>query len=52
MTCAAFSKLKAHLRKAAKGTTYGLQDAIGRIVERYSSRECANDFATAGYDAY
>lgn len=38
MTDAAFSKLKAHLRKAAKGTTHGLRDAIGRIVDLYSSR--------------
>jgi transposase len=37
----AFSKLKAHLRKAA----------IGRILDLYSPDECANYFANAGYDA-
>lgn len=47
----AFSKLKAHLRKAAERTIHGLWDAIGRIVDLYSPHECANYFAAAGYDA-
>ena len=47
----AFSKLKAHLRKAAERTIHGLWDAIGRIVDLYSSQECSNYFAAAGYDA-
>ena len=34
----AFSKLKAHLRKAAERTINGLWDAIGRIVDLYSPR--------------
>ncbi|WP_242153870.1 IS630 family transposase [Sphingomonas sp. BAUL-RG-20F-R05-02] len=47
----AFSKLKAHLRKAAERTIHGLWDAIGRIVDLYSPQECSNYFAAAGYDA-
>lgn len=47
----AFSKLKAHLRKAAERTIHGLWNAIGRIVNLYSPQECSNYFAAAGYDA-
>ena len=47
----AFSKLKAHLRKAAERTIHGLWDAIGRILDLYSTQECANYFANAGYHA-
>lgn len=47
----AFSKLKAHLHKAAERTIHGLWDAIGRILDLYPSQECANYFANAGYDA-
>ena len=47
----AFSKLKAHLRKAAERTIHGLWDAIGRILDLYSPQECASYFASAGYDA-
>ncbi len=47
----AFSKLKAHLRKAAERTIHGLWNAIGRIVDLYSPQECSNYFAAAGYDA-
>jgi transposase len=47
----AFSKLKAHLRKAAERTIHGLWDAIGHIVDLYSPQECSNYFAAAGYDA-
>jgi transposase len=47
----AFSKLKAHLRKAAKRTIHGLWNAIGRIVDLYSPQGCSNYFAAAGYDA-
>lgn len=46
----AFSKLKAHLRKAAERTVDGLWRAIGRIVDLYTPTECANFFAAAGYD--
>ena len=46
----AFSKLKAHLRKAAERTIHGLWNAIGRILDLYPPQECANYFANAGYD--
>lgn len=48
----AFSKLKAHLRKATERTIHGLWDAIGRILDLYSPQECANYFANSSYDAY
>ena len=47
----AFSKLKAHLRKAAERTIHDLWDAIGRILDLYSPQECANYFTACGYDA-
>lgn len=47
----AFSKLKAHLRKAVDRTIHRLWDAIGRIVDLYSPQECSIYFASAGYDA-
>ncbi len=47
----AFSKLKAHLRKAAERTIRGLWDAIGRILNLYSPQKCANSFAACGYHA-
>ena len=47
----AFSKLKAHLRKAGERTIHGLWNAIGRIIDLYSPQECANYFTAAGYDA-
>ena len=47
----AFSKLKAHLHKAAERTIHGLWNTIGRIVDPYSPAEWANYFAKAGYDA-
>jgi len=47
----AFSKLKAHLRKAAERTIHGLWNAIGRILNLYSPEECSNYFAACGYDA-
>jgi transposase len=47
----AFAKLKALLRKAAERTVDGLWDAIGRFVDTFSQQECANYFASAGYDA-
>jgi transposase len=45
----AFSKLKAHLRKAAERTQRGLRRRIGRFVPRLKPHECANYFAHAGY---
>jgi len=47
----AFAKLKAMLRKAAARSIEQLWDAIARIIQTYSPRECANYFAAAGYDA-
>lgn len=47
----AFSKLKAHLRKAAERTIHGLWNAIGRIIDLFTPQECANYFANCGYDA-
>ena len=47
----AFSKLKAHLRKAAERTIHGLWNAMGRILDLYPPAECANYFTNCGYDA-
>ena len=46
----AFTKLRALLRKAAERTVDGLWDAIGHIIELFTPQQCANYFATAGYD--
>jgi transposase len=46
----AFAKLKAMLRKAAERSLDGLWNAIGRIIDNFTSSECANYFAAAGYD--
>jgi transposase len=46
----AFSKFKALLRKAAARTKDALWKAIGRLIETFTSQECANYFAAAGYD--
>ena len=46
----AFAKLKALLRKAAERTVTGLWDAIGRLLDIFQSRECANYFSRRGYD--
>lgn len=48
----AFAKLKALLRKAAERTVDGLWTAIGRLIDLFTPRECANYFAAAGYDAW
>jgi transposase len=45
----AFSKLKAHLRKAAEHTIPGLLRRIGRVVKAFSRRECMNFLRHAGY---
>lgn len=45
----AFSKLKAHLRKAAARTRRSLRRRIGLFVPRLGADECANYFAHAGY---
>jgi len=45
------AKLKAMLRKAATRTLDTLWNTFGRITETFTSAECANYFAAAGYDA-
>jgi len=46
----AFSKIKAHLRKAAERTLGSLWDAIGRIIDLITPNEARNYFNAAGYD--
>ena len=46
----AFSKLKAHLRKAAARTLDDLWNAIAAILPTFSSEECKNYFTNSGYD--
>jgi len=45
----AFSKLKAHLRKAAKRTIPELEQEIVRCLDSYTPHECKNYFKHAGY---
>ena len=45
----AFSKLKAHLRKAAEHTIAGLLRRIGRVVKAFTPQECRNFLRHAGY---
>jgi transposase len=45
----AFSKLKAHLRKAAEHTVARLLRRIGRIVTGVPAQECSNFFRHSGY---
>ncbi len=45
----AFSKLKAHLRKAAEHTIPCLLRRIGRVVRAFNPQECTNFFRHAGY---
>jgi transposase len=45
----AFSKLKAHLRKAAEHTISRLCRRIGRAVTDFTAQECSNYFRHAGY---
>lgn len=45
----AFSKLKAHLRKAAERSIPALWDRIGAILDTFSAAECTNFFSHAGY---
>jgi len=46
----AFSKIKAHLRKAAERTVESLWNAIGRIIELVTPNEARQYFTAAGYD--
>ncbi len=45
----AFSKLKAHLRKAKCRTIDALWKTIGNICDLYDPKECWNYFKAAGY---
>jgi transposase len=45
----AFAKLKALLRKAAPRTVDALWNVIGESLSAFSSSECANYLADAGY---
>jgi transposase len=45
-----FAKLKALLRKAAERTIDGLWRAIGKCLNKFTPRECANYFEAAGYE--
>lgn len=47
----AFSKIKAHLRKAAQRTIDGLWNAIADIIPKITPDECRNYFANAGYSS-
>lgn len=46
----AFSKLKAHLQAKAERSIEALWDAVGKVITMLEPAECANDFATWGYD--
>lgn len=46
----AFSKLKAHVRKAAARTVEALEAAVATALRAFEPAECANFFAHAGYD--
>ncbi|MEH0295978.1 transposase, partial [Agrobacterium sp. CCNWLW71] len=46
----AFSKLKAMLRARAERKIDALWDAVGTLIPRFTSAECANYFRAAGYD--
>lgn len=45
-----FAKLKHLLRKAAARTPEAVCSAIGKLLETYTSTECANYLINAGYD--
>ena len=47
----AFAKLKTLLRKAAERTLDELWRVIGKCLDAFTPRECANYFASCGYDA-
>ncbi|MCW5235551.1 hypothetical protein D5047_04200 [Verminephrobacter eiseniae] len=44
-----FSKLKALLRKAEQRTVDGLWNAIGCLLDCFTSQELSNYFASSGY---
>lgn len=46
----AFAKLKTLLRKAGERTWDGICNRIGEILRKFTSNECRNYFAHAGYE--
>ena len=46
----AFSKLKAHLRKACARTFDEVWQSIGKICDLFSPQECQNYFKACGYE--
>lgn len=46
----AFSRLKAMLRKAKERTVNGLWSLIGKLIDIFQPDECANYFASCGYE--
>jgi transposase len=46
----AFSKLKAHVRKAAARTVEAMDAAVAAALKTFRPHECENFFAHAGYD--
>ena len=46
----AFAKLKAFLKKHAPRIVNDLWHTIARGIDTFTSLECLNDFAAAGYD--
>jgi hypothetical protein len=46
----AFSEFKARLRNAAARNLDDFWDAIATDIDAFTSTECENYFATAGYD--
>lgn len=46
----AFSKLKAFLKKTAARTKDDLWDAIAQGIDTFTTKECQNYFAAAGYE--
>jgi transposase len=45
----AFSKIKAHLRRAAERSIPALWDRIGAILDGFPAHHCRNLFSHAGY---
>ena len=46
----AFARFKAMLRKAGERSVPGLWNLIGKLVDLFLPRECANYFTSCGYD--
>ncbi|WP_336761690.1 transposase [Asaia sp. VD9] len=46
----AFSRLKAHRRRAAERTRKGLGNKVGSLIDQVTTDKCANFFTAAGYE--